>query len=110
MRARHKPHERAQTRRSQRAGEVKPRHGGLKMAIQDRCTRNKLQIGAQSGRDVFKAIHIEAEAGAGDDVVSALGDIAGAAAQVKTNALTILFSANELMPEEHGYLVLDSLA
>ena len=49
VRARHEPHERAQTRRGQRTGEKEARHVGFEVATQYRGTTEDLEIGAQNG-------------------------------------------------------------
>ena len=109
MRTRHEPHEWTQTWRGQGAREVQTRHVGFEVAIQHWSTTKELEVGAKGRRDVVEAGHVEAEAGARNEVISALGDVALGVAQVEPDALTYFLGADELVPEKHRYRPFDSL-
>ena len=109
MRARHEPHEWTQTWRGQGAGEEQTRDVGFEVAIQHWSATEELEVGAQGRRHVVEAGHVEAEAGARNDVICALGDVAPGVAQVEPDALTYLLGADELVPEEHRYRPFDSV-
>jgi hypothetical protein len=74
VRAREKAHDRTQAWSSQGAGEKEARHIGFEVVIQYRSTPKQLEIATQGRRHVVEARQIQAKAGSGDDMISALGD------------------------------------
>ena len=107
---RYEPHKWAQTWSGQRTREKEAGHAGFEVVIQNWGTAHDLEISAKRRCDVVEASQIEAEAGAGDDMICALDHMPIGVPQVELDTIAHCFGADQLVFEKHRHRPFDSLA